>query len=158
MTTTQLSIINPPPQGCPVRLASTVTDIESQVDNRLRFQDGINIHISCHQVDRRTARVYLWVTWQMDEGGPRCTSRYDEDDIQDVDPGLLYAYWKEKGGRYEATRLDVYHVYAILDQHYGSYLVQWIGFDETELTWETTRKINNICPAAVIEWKRCKTT
>jgi hypothetical protein len=68
-------------------------------------------------------------------------------------PSIVLAYWNNLGGRCHTTQFDKYHVFRILDEEKRRYKVQWIGYSIEEFSWEPKKKINDICPWAVLAWK-----
>jgi hypothetical protein len=54
------------------------------------------------------------------------------------------------------TGPKIYHAYRILEEARTKYLVQWIGYDTNEATWEAKAKVKRICPAAVRKWAEKK--
>ncbi|KAH7236552.1 hypothetical protein BKA59DRAFT_517065 [Fusarium tricinctum] len=52
------------------------------------------------------------------------------------------------------TGPKIYHAYRILEEARTKYLVQWIGYDTNEATWEA--KVKRIYPAAVRGWAERK--
>ncbi|SPJ80193.1 uncharacterized protein FTOL_08585 [Fusarium torulosum] len=140
------------PGECLASPAATITEINDLP--AYPFQSGIDIRISSHEVDRRNHKTSLWIEWRTERGGQRRASKYDEREIQVVEPQLVYAYWRQKGGRCEVTDFQKYHVLEILAQQKAKYLVQWVGYDKTECTWEPIKKVGNICPGAVMEWNK----
>lgn len=131
----------------------TSTDVKSSPERSLPFEGSDEVFIRSHEIDRVGTRVYLWVEWRDTNRRVRHTTRYDEYIVQDTAPEMLYAYWQSKGGRCNATRLNLFHVYAILDESPKKYLIQWVGYDESEATWERFRKVSRICSEAVCKWK-----
>ncbi|KAM0344804.1 hypothetical protein ACHAPU_007180 [Fusarium lateritium] len=117
------------------------------------FGNGIEVEIVHHDVCKSQNNVYLWIEWRDPIGGLHSAGRYDEADIQDVNPDIVYDYWEKQGGREEATCLELFHVFAILAESRGRYLIQWVGYNKSECTWEPTKKVDDICPRAVIKWR-----
>ncbi|KAM0482195.1 hypothetical protein ACHAP7_004422 [Fusarium lateritium] len=122
----------------------------------LPFTSGIDVEISAHAIDRETYTVSFWVEWRDIPRSPRITSKFDEEDVQNAMPDLVYEYWLRRGGRCAVTGLKMYHVYCILEEARTMYLVQWIGYDTDETTWEGKAKVRRICPAAVQKWAESK--
>ncbi|RGP59253.1 hypothetical protein FSPOR_11470 [Fusarium sporotrichioides] len=65
----------------------------------------------------------------------------DERELQATKPELVYNWWKKfKGGRDARTGLDHWHPFHILGHRTTKkeyqYLVQWVGYDKNEATWE----------------------
>ncbi|KAF5699211.1 hypothetical protein FMUND_14853 [Fusarium mundagurra] len=62
-----------------------------------------------------------------------------------------------QGRRDRATGFKEYHVFKIIRSRRNpgcgvEFLVQWVGFRETDATWEPRAKIDNIAPLAVQEF------
>ncbi|KAF4987501.1 hypothetical protein FGRMN_10332 [Fusarium graminum] len=117
------------------------------------FENGIDVQIVRHDVCKFRSTVYLLIEWRDPIGGLHNASRYEEAEIQDMNPGLVYNYWEKQGGHCKATCLELFHVFAIVAESRGKYLVQWVGYDMSQCTWESTKKVNDICPHAVIDWR-----
>ncbi|SPJ73830.1 uncharacterized protein FTOL_03560 [Fusarium torulosum] len=124
--------------------------------DELPFTSGVEIRIGAHIIDRETNTVSFRVEWRDIPRSPRITSTYDEDDVQNSMPDLVYEYWLRLSGRCTVTGFKIYHVYCILEEALSKYLVQWIGYDTDEATWEAKAKVKRICPAAVRKWAESK--
>ncbi|KAM0467559.1 hypothetical protein ACHAP7_011831 [Fusarium lateritium] len=92
--------------------------------------------------------VELYVSW--DDGLDEWVT---ETEVQD----------RNRGGRNAATQLDVFHVYAIIDERKSGrgnlYLCQWVGYaadDEENLSWEPASKVKRIARNAYYEWIAAK--
>ncbi|KAF4337725.1 hypothetical protein FBEOM_8393 [Fusarium beomiforme] len=100
-----------------------------------------------HRVDANNSTVDIKVKW---EGGE--TTWESEWSLQEQVPALVFKYWEKLGGREEATKLDVYHVFKILKCNPGigkkpnSYQVQWVGYRQADSTWEQESKLRLIAP------------
>ncbi|PNP78549.1 hypothetical protein FNYG_08097 [Fusarium nygamai] len=74
-------------------------------------------------------------------------------------PNLIYTYWHAQGGRDRTTGFKEYHVFKIIRSRPNAsrgveFLVQWVGFRETDATWEPRVKINKIVPLDVKGFNR----
>ncbi|KAF5667141.1 hypothetical protein FHETE_5844 [Fusarium heterosporum] len=80
----------------------------------------------------------------------------EEVDLQKLFPHVVLQYWASMGGRCQATGFEMYHVYRIVSEEKRHFEVQWIGYSDTDTSWEPKGKVRKICPAAIIAWKtRC---
>ncbi|CAF3456866.1 unnamed protein product [Fusarium graminearum] len=77
----------------------------------------------------------------------------EEKELQLLMPIVVLAYWKSLGGRCQTTQFPKYHVLRILEEEKRHYKIQWIGYSEEDFSWETKKKIKDICPWAVLAWK-----
>ncbi|KAM0338127.1 hypothetical protein ACHAPU_011437 [Fusarium lateritium] len=130
----------------------TIIYEENRDSSGIPFENAVDIKIVSHTTDSDTATVDICVEWRTAPNGDRCTGKYLEIDIQSTIPDELYAYWRELGGRQETTKLSEYHVYKVIEESPTKYLVQWTGYDDDEATWEPKRKVQRICPRAVLDW------
>ncbi|XEV07408.1 hypothetical protein FSHL1_012695 [Fusarium sambucinum] len=72
-----------------------------------------------------------------------------EREVQAVYPHFVYGYWKSfTGGRAAITEFDLFHPFFILDHRKTKgragtiqYLVQWVGYDEEDTTWERSEDL-----------------
>ncbi|CEI70686.1 hypothetical protein FVEN_g828 [Fusarium venenatum] len=72
-----------------------------------------------------------------------------EREVQAVYPHFVYGYWKSfSGGRAAITGFNMYHPFFILDHRKTKgragtieYLVQWVGYDEEDTTWEQAQDL-----------------
>ncbi|KAH7205818.1 uncharacterized protein BKA55DRAFT_530298 [Fusarium redolens] len=111
------------------------------------------VRITSHILIRVTYSVWFTVEWNDGE-----ESWEPESALQGYQPEMVYAYWgAQKGGRDEVTQFDMYHVFAILD--HGSmvdngrrrakkiiYKIHWVGYDESDNSWETSMKVAGLVP------------
>ncbi|KAF5648556.1 hypothetical protein F52700_872 [Fusarium sp. NRRL 52700] len=109
--------------------------------------------ITSHILVRRITTVWFTVEWT--DG---VESWEPENALQPFQPEVVYAYWNaNEGGRDGATKFDLFHVFAILDHSdmkgHGrkrtrkhSYKVQWVGYDENNLSWEPAAKVAILVP------------
>jgi hypothetical protein len=58
---------------------------------------------------------------------------------------VLYAYWELRGGREEATGINLFHVFQIcrwkVKDEKLQFLVQWVGYPPEDLTWELAWRV-----------------
>lgn len=67
-----------------------------------------------------------------------------EENIHRDAPAALFDYWRSKGGRPDNPKKPgVYDIFAIRkhSKNKKKVLVEWVGYDESEQTWEDRRKI-----------------
>ncbi|KAF5694831.1 hypothetical protein FDENT_959 [Fusarium denticulatum] len=106
-----------------------------------------------HKVDRRNNTVEFLVQWTDDT--PR--SWEHEGFLQQIDHETLYAYWEERGGRDQVTRLEKFHVFKVNAKGWKkgdwAYNCQWVGCPPEQNTWEPEAKILSNAPAAVADWE-----
>ncbi|KAH7248138.1 hypothetical protein B0J15DRAFT_449412 [Fusarium solani] len=70
-------------------------------------------------------------------------------------PDALFAYWRAKGGRPDnPLDADMYDVYAIrkLSKNKRKVLVEWVGYEEKDMTWEDRKEIEKTAKAKVDEF------
>jgi hypothetical protein len=86
--------------------------------------------------------------------------------IQKVAPTLVTEYWKERGGRGNATGLELYHVLRILrvtnpnGKDEKRYLVQWVGYTDSEedTTEESESRLRYISLQHLLNFKAANKT
>ncbi|KAH7110479.1 hypothetical protein EDB81DRAFT_672060 [Dactylonectria macrodidyma] len=70
-------------------------------------------------------------------------------------PDALFAYWRAQGGRPEnPLDADIYNVYAIhkLSKNKRKVLVEWVGYEQKDMTWEDRKEIEKTAKAKVDEF------
>ncbi|KAH7120144.1 hypothetical protein B0J13DRAFT_457475 [Dactylonectria estremocensis] len=70
-------------------------------------------------------------------------------------PDALFAYWCAQGGRPEnPLDADIYNVYAIhkLSKNKRKVLVEWVGYEQKDMTWEDRKEIEKTAKAKVDEF------
>jgi hypothetical protein len=70
-------------------------------------------------------------------------------------PDALFAYWRAKGGRPDnPLDADMYDVYAIrkLSKNKRKVLVEWVGYEEKDMTWEDRKEIEKTAKAKIDEF------
>ncbi|KAH6870924.1 hypothetical protein B0T10DRAFT_417898 [Thelonectria olida] len=70
-------------------------------------------------------------------------------------PDALFAYWRAQGGRPEnPLDADIYNVYAIrkLSKNKRKVLVEWVGYEQKDMTWEDRKEIKKTAKAKVDEF------
>jgi hypothetical protein len=69
----------------------------------------------------------------------------DERTIQQDYPLVLYAYWELRGGREEATGINLFHIFQIrrwkVKDEKLQFLVQWVGYPPKDSTWELAWRV-----------------
>ncbi|SPJ70353.1 uncharacterized protein FTOL_00081 [Fusarium torulosum] len=88
----------------------------------LPFETASSVVITSHSVNQEDHITNL----------PHYTTKFLEDEVQDVHPKMVYTFWNKLGGRCQAYQLSIDVVYGILNGAANCYLVQWTGYDETE--------------------------
>ncbi|RGP70899.1 hypothetical protein FSPOR_3586 [Fusarium sporotrichioides] len=106
-----------------------------------------------HNLHNETCEVTFRLKYKLSYNGSWYYVWLEEKELQQVMPLLVLAYWKNLGGRCQTTQFLKYRVFRILAEEKRQYKVQWIGYSEEEFSWETKKKINGICPWAVLAWK-----
>ncbi|KAF4454986.1 hypothetical protein FALBO_15725 [Fusarium albosuccineum] len=127
------------------------TIAEPDVSGSVLTQDKI-VRFMSHRINRKDSTVTIEVLWK---GGG--ITFEDEYDLHAQVPCLLFDYWKKLEGRDHATGLEEYHVFKIIkceDRHVNNklrhgYMVEWVGFPSTEVTWEYAYKIKKNSPGAI---------
>ncbi|KAG8672583.1 hypothetical protein FPOAC1_005859 [Fusarium poae] len=117
------------------------------------YKDAVRAAIESHNLHNDTCEVTFRLKYQLTYGGPWYYTWLEEKELQQVMPIVVLAYWKNLGGRCQTTQFLKYHVLRVLQEEKRQYKVQWIGYSEEEYSWETKKKINDICPWAVLAWK-----
>ncbi|KAM0230386.1 hypothetical protein ACHAP5_011389 [Fusarium lateritium] len=99
-------------------------------------------------ISRPSDGVELYVSW--DDGLDEWVT---ETEVQD----------RNRGGRDAATQLDVFHIYAIIDERKSGrgtlFKCQWVGYeadDVNNLSWEPASKVKRIARNAYYEWMAAK--
>ncbi|KAJ4188585.1 hypothetical protein NW767_011874 [Fusarium falciforme] len=78
-----------------------------------------------------------------------------EENIHRDAPAALFDYWRSKGGRPDNPKKPgVYDIFAIRkhSKNKKKVLVEWVGYDETEQTWEDRKKIEKAAKALVDDY------
>ncbi|CAJ2505641.1 Uu.00g130350.m01.CDS01 [Anthostomella pinea] len=129
------------------RTAKTAWDIHSLLDWRQNPDD--------------LERMQILVRWPPVGGEEYAPSYAEEDAIQEGSPELLYQFWSDRGGRTEAIiqkypslngRL-MFHVFKIRDQIQSRYQVQWVGYSDQEMTWESAEYMHQVAPECVLAYQ-----
>ncbi|KAF5978067.1 hypothetical protein FCOIX_6136 [Fusarium coicis] len=106
--------------------------------------------IANHRSHPQHNEVMIIVKWK----GDATTDKSEHIPQQDC-PSLPYAYWDSQGGHNGATSFKEHHVFKVLRNKKAGcgveFLVQWVGFRETDVTWEPRVKINKIAQSIVKE-------
>ncbi|KAL9561185.1 hypothetical protein ACKAV7_014540 [Fusarium commune] len=96
--------------------------------------------IISHRIKNKT-EVELETRWN----GCSKPTFVDESTIQEDYPLVLYAYWKLRGGREEATGINLFHVFQIrrwkVKDEKLQFLVQWVGYPLKDSTWELAWRV-----------------
>ncbi|KAJ4327720.1 hypothetical protein N0V84_001828 [Fusarium piperis] len=78
-----------------------------------------------------------------------------EENIHRDAPDALFDYWRSKGGRPDNPKKPgVYDIFAIRNhsKNKKKVLVEWVGYDESEHTWEERKKIERAAKALVDDY------
>ncbi|KAM0235315.1 hypothetical protein ACHAP5_009772 [Fusarium lateritium] len=129
-----------------------IDDTVTQDANLQSFTSAAFKHIISYTINPKTHRITFSVKWRNAPAGQFAMANFDEFAVQDADEKLVLVFWQDAGGRCEATQLCLYHVFKILDERKGKYLVQWTGYSTAEATWESRIYVAYICPHGVLEW------
>ncbi|KAF4968599.1 hypothetical protein FSARC_4023 [Fusarium sarcochroum] len=133
--------------------SSSLSD-EDADDEDFPFEDARETRIDRHNIHRKTSEVTFWMRYKFAAKGAWFFGWFEEGDVQDRRPELVLDYWTKLGGRCEVTKLKTFRVLRILSEDASKYRIQWIGYDtEKDATMEPKKKINDICPGAVLEWE-----
>ncbi|KAF5004807.1 hypothetical protein FDECE_8706 [Fusarium decemcellulare] len=122
-------------------------------------------HISCYRPHGRPAMhtfcpLQMIVEW--DDGFNVVVTHDWEHELQETMPSAVYQYWQDQGPRHFVIPQDQWLVFRVLGDRWNSvcereeYLVQWVGFPETEALWETAEKIESMDKVKVQEYWRQK--
>ncbi|KAF5025064.1 hypothetical protein F66182_2833 [Fusarium sp. NRRL 66182] len=74
----------------------------------------------------------------------------------------IYAFWRKRGGRQHATRLNKWHVFKILEHHETDnpgkpeYYCQWVGYtnNKDNMTWEPFDKVISIATSEFVKYSK----
>ncbi|KAF5704798.1 hypothetical protein FMUND_12356 [Fusarium mundagurra] len=96
--------------------------------------------IISHRIKNKT-EIELETRWN----GCSKPTFVDERTIQEDYPLVLYAYWELRGGREEATGINLFHVFQIrrwrAKDKQLQFLVQWVGYPPKDSTWELAWRV-----------------
>lgn len=129
------------------------TDPFSEDDDDLFYKDAVRACIESHNIHSDKCEVTFRLKYKLTYTGPWYYVWLEEKELQLLMPIVVLAYWKSLGGRCQTTQFPKYHVLRILEGEKRHYKIQWIGYSEEDFSWETKKKIKDICPWAVPAWK-----
>ncbi|KAI6749664.1 hypothetical protein HG530_015078 [Fusarium avenaceum] len=117
------------------------------------WEGAYEVKIEHHTIQKETCRVSFRIKFKYGPETSWISAVAEELDLQKHYPSVVLNYWTNLGGRCQVTDFEKYHVYRIVSEKKRHYEVQWIGYGETDTSWEPKTKIKRICPAAIAEWK-----
>ncbi|KAG7416725.1 hypothetical protein Forpi1262_v016747 [Fusarium oxysporum f. sp. raphani] len=127
--------------GEPVNAGNTaeLAESEEQRDDAEEPRYEVEEIIS-HRIKNKT-EVELEARWN----GCSKPTYVDERTIQEDYPLVLYTYWELRGGREEATGINLFHVFQIrrwkVKDEKLQLLVQWVGYPPKDSTWELAWRV-----------------
>ncbi|KAF4987986.1 hypothetical protein FGRMN_10034 [Fusarium graminum] len=125
-------------------------------DDDLIFEGAYETIIEGHTLHEDTCEITFRIKFRYGPISPWYSAAADEIDLQKLYPHVVLQYWASIGGRCQVTGFEMYHVYRIISEEKRHFEIQWIGYSDTDTSWEPKGKVKNICPTAVIAWKtRC---
>lgn len=95
-------------------------------------------------------KIQLQIEWSEE---PRTWE--PEENIHRDAPDALFDYWRSKGGRPDNPKKPgVYEIFAIRNhsKNKKKVLVEWVGYDESEQTWEDRKKIEKAAKPLVDDY------
>ncbi|KAM0213703.1 hypothetical protein ACHAQD_009229 [Fusarium lateritium] len=88
--------------------------------------------IFSYSINHNTATVDIWIDWRKIEHCLRRASKLFENVIRKNKEDMLCAYWATLDGRDGLIRDTIYHLCEIIKDQGSKYLVQRIGYDDSE--------------------------
>ncbi|KAH6951573.1 hypothetical protein DER45DRAFT_543085 [Fusarium avenaceum] len=117
------------------------------------WEGAYEVKIEHHMIQKDTCQVSFRIKFKYGPETSWISAVAEELDLQKHYPSVVLNYWTNLGGRCQVTDFEKYHVYRIVSEKKRHYEIQWIGYGETDTSWEPKIKIKRICPAAIAEWK-----
>ncbi|KAG5660102.1 hypothetical protein KAF25_003624 [Fusarium avenaceum] len=135
--------------------ASNLTRDEGEDSDEDDFiwEGAYEVKIEHHMIQKETCQVSFRIKFKYGPETSWISAVAEELDLQKHYPSVVLNYWTKLGGRCQVTDFEKYHVYRIVSEKKRHYEIQWIGYGETDTSWEPKTKIKRICPAAIVEWK-----
>ncbi|QPC69493.1 hypothetical protein HYE68_000245 [Fusarium pseudograminearum] len=124
------------------------------------FKDAKVRNITGYAVDLQAREVVLTVEWRdSPDSSNETTATFSEAAVQEVDEDLVLKYWKDDGGRFEATTLGKEQVFKIVDEMKRWWGVQWVGYSKEEMTVVPKHDIayKPGVGDAIVKWRRSLT-
>ncbi|KLP13962.1 Uncharacterized protein LW94_14074 [Fusarium fujikuroi] len=119
-------------------------EVQAEDDKRYEF-----VRITDHRWAEGEDEIELLMQWKDGE-----TSWISEELLHTDNKQALFAYWRSQpNGRPTNPENDVYHVFAIRKHRVRNgipqVLVEWLGYDASENTWEDQDYIEKVAPKLV---------
>ncbi|KAG8671083.1 hypothetical protein FPOAC2_04403 [Fusarium poae] len=121
------------------------------------FADAQVRKILRHTAYRSNRKVRLTVQWQASaDDDATTTATFYEAEVQEVDEDLVLKYWKDAGGRDQATNLGKDRVLKILDEMKRHWVFQWVGYSVEEGSADPKYVMVHKPGAgeAIVKWRR----